>query len=307
MPPPSPVRSRWLILSSFLAVYGIWGSTYLAIRISIETLPPFLMAGVRFFVAGLLMYLWLRASGSEAPTRRQWGTAAVQGVLLLTAGNSVIVWAEQWVPSSIAALIVCTQPVWFALTDWVRPGGRAPRPLTWAGIGVGMAGVLWLISAATGVESGAERHTPMLLAVLAACVCWSTGSVLGRHWDKPKSPLTGAAMQMICGGAGALVVAAIRREDLSFHWSAVSHRSLYAFAYLIVFGSWIAYSAYVYLLQVCTPARVSTYAYVNPVIAVILGAALAGERVTTSMGFAGAVTVCGVVLLTLPDRRENRT
>ena len=298
-------RPRWLILACFLAVYGIWGSTYLAIRMSIETLPPFLMAGLRFFLAGVLLYAWLRATGSPAPTGRQWRTAAVQGFLLLTAGNSVIVWAEQWVPSSLAALIVCTQPVWFALTDWLRPGGKAPRAMTWAGIAVGLLGVLWLIAAATGVGTGTGRDIPLLLAVLAACVCWSAGSVLGRQWEKPASALTEAAMQMICGGTASLIVAAIRQEGAQFHWSAVSHRSLLAFGYLVVFGSWIAYSAYVYLLQVCSPSRVSTYAYVNPIIAVLLGALLAGERVTPAMGAAGALTICGVVLLTCAPRSRN--
>ena len=162
-----------------------------------------------------------------------------------------------------------------------------------------------MISAATGVESGAERHTPMLLAVLAACVCWSTGSVLGRHWDKPKSALTGASMQMICGGAGALVVAAIRREDLAFHWSAVSHRSLYAFAYLIVFGSWIAYSAYVYLLQVCTPARVSTYAYVNPIVAVFLGWLLLGEPIGPRTLVASVIIIAAVVIITVQKNKSS--
>ena len=303
----APSRSRWLILGCFLAVYGIWGSTYLAIRISIQTLPPFLMAGARFFVAGILMYAWLRATGSPAPTRVQWRNAAVQGFLLLTAGNSVIVWAEQWVPSSLAALIVCTQPVWFALVEWARPGGRPPRLRHWSGIGVGLIGVLWLIAVASGVQAGSERHLPLLLAVLGACLAWSAGSVLGRQWDKPASPLTGAAMQMICGGIASLVIAALRREDRDFHWHSVSANSWLALAYLVVFGSWIAYSAYVHLLQACTPAVVSTYAYVNPVIAVLLGATLAGERVTASMGAAGAVTLCGVFLLTLPERGPKRT
>ncbi len=300
-------RSRWLILGCFLAVYGIWGSTYLAIRISIQTLPPFLMAGARFFVAGILMYAWLRGTGTPAPTRAQWRNAGVQGFLLLTAGNSVIVWAEQWVPSSLAALIVCTQPVWFALVDWARPGGRPPRLRQWSGIGVGLAGVLWLIAVASGVQAGSERHLPLLLAVLGACLAWSAGSVLGRQWDKPASPLTGAAMQMICGGAASLVIAALRREDLAFHWHSVSANSWLAFVYLVIFGSWIAYSAYVHLLQSCAPAVVSTYAYVNPIIAVLLGATLAGERVTASMGAAGAVTLCGVFLLTLPERGPKQT
>ena len=304
--PSTPTRSRWVIVGCFLAVYGIWGSTYLAIRICVETLPPFLMAGARFFVAGILMYAWLRATGTPAPTRRQWRHAAAQGFLLLTAGNSVIVWAEQWVPSSLAALIVCTQPVWFALVEWVRPGGRAPVLRQWAGIGVGLVGVLWLIAAASGIQNGTDRHLPLLLAVLGACLAWSTGSVLGRQWDKPASPLCGAALQMICGGLASLLIAAARREDLAMHWGAVSTRSWLALAYLVVFGSWIAYSAYVLLLQTCSPAVVSTYAYVNPVIAVLLGATLAGERVSLSMAAAGAVTLGGVVLLTLPSRGPKR-
>ncbi len=301
--PPPP--SRTLILAAFAAVYLIWGSTYLAIRISIETMPPFLMAGLRFVIAGGLLYGFLRWNGVAAPTRRQWGTSTMLGFLLLTAGNSVIVWAEQRVSSSVAALIVCTQPVWFALSDWIRPGGRRPRAITGLGIAIGLAGVVWLVAGATGVHSGDGRDTPQLLAVLGACVCWSAGSVFGRKWDKPTSSLLGAAMQMLCGGTTSLVVAAIRGEGSDWNWGALSQRSVLAFGYLVVFGSWIAYSAYVYLLQVTTPARVSTYAYVNPVIAVLLGSLVLHESVTGRMLIAGAVTIGGIVLLTLPDRRPR--
>jgi drug/metabolite transporter (DMT)-like permease len=290
---------RTMLISAFAAIYVVWGSTYLAIRVAVETLPPFLMAAARFLLAGVSLFALLRLRGQPLPTRAQWRASAFAAVPMLVGGNGLVVWAEQTVTSSLAALIIATTPAWFALLDWMRPGGQRPTLQTVVGIIVGFAGVGLLINVRNGSTSEAS-HWLGALAVVAATAFWAGGSLYAKHSAKPDSPWMNGALQMITGGLGLLVVALLLGEPVRTDWGRVSDRSLWAFAFLVVFGSWIAFSAYVWLLNNTTPSKLSTYAYVNPVIAVFLGWLLLHEPVTVRTLWAAAVILTGVIIITLP-------
>ena len=291
------VPPLWKLVAAFAAVYIIWGSTYLAIKFAIETMPPFTMAGTRFLTAGAILYVFARARGAAAPRGVHWVSALVIGTLLLMGGNGAVTWSQQRIPSGVAALLVTITPCWMVLLDWLRPDGTRPtRPIV-LGLMLGLSGVALLI----GPESlmGGGRVDPIGAAVLlAGSVSWATGSIHSRHARVPSRPLLATGMQMLCGGSVLLIAGRIAGES-SIDVAHVSLRSVLAFAYLVVFGAIIGYSAYVYLLRVSTPARASTYAYVNPVVAVFLGWALAGESLTPRMLVAALVIVSGVALITL--------
>ena len=222
----------------------------------------------------------------------------IVGCLLMLGGNGLVIWAEQTVASSQAALFIASTPVWFTIFDWLRPGGTRPHPFTWVGIALGFAGVVTLVSEhGTGAS---ELPLPQSVALMGATMCWAAGSIFTRHSDRPKSLLMGAAAQMACGGIAMIILGLVRGETRGFRFDAVPAGPWFALAYLVVFGSLVGYTAYVYLLRHCTPSQVSTYAYVNPVIAVLLGAALLGETLGSRARLAGALVLGGVVLLTLP-------
>ena len=297
-----PHPNRLLVVLAFAAVYVVWGSTYFGIRVAIETLPPFLMAGTRYVIAGVVLLAVLRLRGETMPTGAEVRAAAVSGVLLFLGGNGLVCWAEQSVTSTVAALTIATTPVWFALLDWVRPNGKAPHFRTWAGIAVGFIGVT-LLAVKPHAREGADSQAttlPGIIALLVACLSWAAGSVYYRHAPRPRSPFLGATLQMIFGGASLLLTGLVLGESGRVNLETVSVRSALAFAYLIVFGSWLAFSAYVYLLQVSTPAKVATYAYVNPVIAVLLGWGLGGEPLTGRIILAAAIIIGGVAIISVP-------
>jgi drug/metabolite transporter (DMT)-like permease len=295
--------SRLALATAFAIVYVVWGSTYLAILFAIDTLPPFLMASARFLTAGALLYVWARTLGrAAAPNRAQWRSTAIVGVLLLLVGNGLVVWSEQRVPSGMAALLVGTVPCFMVLIDWLRHGGVRPSGRVIGGLGLGLVGLLWLVGPDAVMGGGRADLLGAGALVVASC-SWASGSIYSRHSPMPASPSLGTAMQMLAGGVALLAVSAALGEPWRFEPSAVSLRSALGLLYLVVFGSIIAFSAYVWLLRVSTPARVSTYAYVNPVVAVLLGWALAGEALTTRMLVAAAVIVSGVALITLAPRR----
>ena len=288
----SPSRLR--VALALGAVYLVWGSTYLAIRFAVETLPPFLMAGTRFTIAGAVLYGWRRAAGHPRPSVAQWRAAAVVGALMLLVGNGGVTWAEQWVESGTAALMVASVPLWMVLLDWIRPGGRPPRPAVWAGIVVGMAGVVLLF----GSPALDPRYTTGWAVLLLASVAWAAGSLYSRTAVLP-APLLATGMQMLAGGALLLATGAATGELAAIDAATVSVRSVLALAYLIVFGSLVGYSSYVWLLRATPPALASTYAFVNPVVAVFLGWLLADERVTPRIVLASLVIVGGVALITV--------
>ena len=294
--------SRLALGVAFFCIYVIWGSTYLAILFAIETLPPFLMAGVRFLLAGMLVYAWSRVVGGTArPTAAQWRATGIVGVLMLLGGNGLVVWSEQRIPSGVAALLVGTVPCFMVLLDWLRPGGRPPRGLVVFGLVLGLFGLFWLVGP-DSVMGGGRVDWVGAVAVVLASLSWAVGSIYSRHGQLPGSPFLSTAMQMLAGGAALLVVAVALGEPAELDLAHVSLRSALGFLYLLVFGSLVAFSAYVWLLRVSTPARVSTYAYVNPVVAVLLGWAFADEDLTLRMLVAAAVIVSGVALITLSPK-----
>jgi drug/metabolite transporter (DMT)-like permease len=289
---PAPLAG---VLAAFTAVYVVWGSTYLAIRFAIETLPPFGMAGVRFLTAGVILYAFARARGAPRPTARQWRATALIGALLLLGGNGGVVWAEQYIPSGVAALLVGCMPIWMVLFDWLRPGGVRPSGMVVAGLALGLAGIVILVGPDELVGGG--RIDPLGAgAVVFATLTWAAGSIYARTAPTPEATLLSVGMQMLAGGALLLLAGVLTGEGAAFDPSAVTLRSTLALAYLVVFGSLVAYTAYVWLLGVAPAARVATYAYVNPVVAVFLGWALADEPLTARV-FAAAVVIVGAVAL----------
>jgi len=302
-PDESPPMGK--LVAAFAAVYIIWGSTYLAIRFAIETLPPFLMAGVRFLIAGGALYLWVRWRGTGRPEPRHWLGATVVGGLLLLGGNGGVVWAEQTVPSGLAALMVATVPFWMVLIDWWRPGGTQPARIVLLGLVFGLVGMVLLVDLEE-TRSGAIHGVGALVLILAS-LSWACGSLYSRHANLPRSPFLATAMEMVMGGV-LLTAAGLARGELgSFDPAQVSGRSVAAVIYLIIFGSIIAFTAYIWLLRVVPPAKAGTYAYVNPVVAVALGWALADEAVTWRTVIAATIIILAVVLITsyrgrpLPD------
>ena len=285
----------WLIIAAFAAVYLIWGSTYLGIRYAVESIPPFLMAGTRNFIAGLLLFVFARARGSGSPSRIQWRDAAIAGTLMLTIGNGCVTWAEQMIPSGVTALLVALTPVWMVLFDWLRPKGTRPGALVIAGLVVGFAGVA-LLARKNGHGAG-PAYGWGVVALMASSIGWSLGSIFNRSANKPASPFLSVAMQMMCGGAVLLGAAVMNGELKTFSFAQVTWLSFGAWLYLMVAGSIIAFTAYVWLLHVSTPARVSTSAYVNPLIAVLLGSTIGHEPISQAVFVAGIMIIASVVLV----------
>ena len=284
------------ILAAFAAVYVIWGSTYLAIRFGVETIPPFMMAGTRFILSGVPLYLWARARGAPRPTLKEWRSASIVAILLLFVGNGGVTWAEQRVPSGIAALFAATVPMWIVILDWAWHGAERPRPRVIFGLVLGVAGVLLLV----GPDQLFGRTRIDLagaVVLLVAAVSWASGSLYSRKAALPSSPLLGTAMEMLVGAGALYLMSAVTGELRTFHLLAVSSRSWLAVVYLSIFGSIVGFSAYIWLLRVAHASRVSTYAYVNPVIAIFLGWRLANEAFTFTMLVSAAVIILAVVLI----------
>ncbi|HWZ60955.1 MAG TPA: EamA family transporter [Gemmatimonadaceae bacterium] len=267
-------------------MYLIWGSTYLGIFYAIQTVPPFLMAGARFFLAGLILYAVSRFRGTRPPTRAQWRNGALAGTLLLLGGNGLVTWAEQRVPSGVTALVVATSSVWMVLIAWAAGAGR-PAGRAWAAIACALLGVALL------VRSGVDPIGAAALVVSA--LTWALGTIVARRTDLPQSTLLATAIEMLTGGA-ALIVAAIAVGE-PMHLTHISHTSLLAFLYLVTVGSLVGYSAYTYLVANTTPARLGSYAYVTPVVAVTLGSTIAHEPLAPRTIVATIVIVLAVAIL----------
>jgi drug/metabolite transporter (DMT)-like permease len=301
-------RKLLILVAAFFAVYVFWGSTYLAIKYAIETLPPFLMAGSRFLFAGGILFLWARLSKDyEAPKLEHWRTSFIVGTLLLLGGNGGVVLAQHYIPSSLAALLVATEPLWIVILSWVWLNGGRPNWKVVLGLLLGFAGVWMLISgrASNGIEGGGYGQWIGIVAVIVGALSWATGSIYGLRGASPKSPLLAAGMQMISGSISLLIVGMVRGEWSTFDASAVSSASLIGLAYLVVFGSLVGFTAYSWLLKNARPSMVATYAYVNPVIAVLLGWLIAGEAMTGQMLFGAGVIVGSVVLITSQNSSET--
>jgi len=295
---PAP-RSQ--ILIAFALVYIIWGSTYLAIRIAIETLPPLLMVGSRFFIAGVILYTWMRARGTAAPSLLHWRSATIIGVLLLVLGTGVVVLAEERVASGIAALIVSVVPLWIVLLQWIRPGGKRPNVWVSAGVVLGLAGLWMLLDPGAG---GEHRNLAVESVLLLAALSWAIGTLYAKHAPMPESKFIGTAMEMIAAGVVLITVGLAAGESSQLALGAVSARSWSALLFLITFGSIIAFTAYVWLVSAVSPTLLSTYAFVNPVVAVFLGWAVLSEPLNTRMVVAAAIIVGAVALITVGRKDE---
>ena len=289
-----PAASRMQLAAAFAAVYIIWGSTYLAIRIGITEIPPFFLAGARYLITSAILYPLARARSAERPTRQHWVAALLLGALLPAAGNGFLTWAEQTVPSGIAALLVTTVSLWMVILEWVRPGGTAPTSRTSVGLLLGFGGILLLVAP---WQSTGRVNLIGAGVLMTGSLCWAAGSIASRHVKQPRLPLLRSAMQSLCGGIILFAFGSLTREASRLQFGAITHRGWLALAYLTVFGSIIGYSAYTWLLHAAPPARVATYAYVNPVIAILLGWMFAGEHLTPRMLVATAVIIAGVVMV----------
>jgi drug/metabolite transporter (DMT)-like permease len=290
------------IALAFAAVYLIWGSTYLAIRFAIETMPPYPMGGLRFLIAGALLYGVLRLRGTPRPTRVEWKATAIVGGLLLFGGNGSVILAEKLVPSGLAAVIIAMVPIWMVLLNW-RWGDRVrPNLRVAAGLLLGVFGLVLL--SAPDASTGSDGINPLGVAILVlASLSWSIGSLYSRRAAMPANPLMSTAMEMLAGGVLMMLAGVVTGQTGQIRVESLSALSLGALAYLVIFGSLVGFSAYVWLLKVSTPARVSTYAFVNPVVAVFLGWALAGEPLTPRVLLVAAAIVIAVILITTQQSR----
>ncbi len=302
-------HSSFTIWSAMTSVYIIWGSTYLAIRFAIETIPPFLMAGTRFLIAGGILYLIRKLLGDKAPSWNEWRSAILIGTFLLVGGNGGVVWAQQYVVSGMTALLVGTAPLWMVLIDLLHPSGR--RPNRWAvfGLFLGFIGISFLIGQDQLFHGGANIDLIGAFVLIVSFFSWAIGSLYSRQASLPSSPLLWTAMEMLAGGASLFLLGILTGELPKVNLSALSSRSLAGFAYLILFGSWVGLTSYTWLLRNAPTPLVSTYAYVNPVVAVLLGYLIAGEPITVYTVIAATIIIGSVALTSISQqafiKKEN--
>jgi len=304
----APTARQAHLIVAFALLYVCWGSTYLAIRIAVATWPPLLMAAARFTVAGTLLYTFLRARGVPAPTPRNWGAAVISGGLLLGIGNGSVCWAEQWLPSSVAALTIASTPLWMTLLPWLGRRAPAPPALVMLGVLLGIGGVGILLGGpqAGSVDTTGGSSRWAAAAVVGATLSWAIGSLWSRRLPLPNSPFQSTAMQMLAAGPLLVLAGAARGELAHVTASMLTPTPLLAIAFLVVFGSMAGFGSYVWLLRNTTPTRASTYAFVNPLIAVLLGWAIAGEHLGWRTLVASALIVGSVAAVVLGSAARRR-
>jgi drug/metabolite transporter (DMT)-like permease len=297
----------WQVLLAFSIIYFVWGSTFLAIRIGVSEVPPFLLAAMRFLLAGIALYAWMRAKGAASPTRREWASASLLALLIFVGDYGLVFWAERRVTSGTAAIMLATIPMFMALSEILILGTQRLTVRLAVALLVGIGGVAVLVSHTLSFGEGAI-DTSGAVALLIAALSWSVASVLSRKLPLPASKPVSSAAQMLCGGVLLSLTAGALGEFRGFHPQAVSRAAWAALAYLVVAGSIVAFTAYVWLLHHESPTRVGTYAYVNPVVAVALGYFLGGETVgpRTLLGTL-LVLVSVVVITTTPARKRAAT
>lgn len=305
-------RTSTLVIIAFGLVYVVWGSTYLAIRVGIESFPPLLLAGSRHLLTGLILYPILRRKTGVRPTASHWRKSFITGFLLLFLGNGGVCLAERTVPSGVTALLVATVSLWLVLVDWLRPGGTRPGARVAAGLLLGFGGLALLVGPKD--LGGSARVDPFGVGILViASLAWASGSVYSKHaGGLSGSPLLGVAMQSLAGGISLWIAGILTGELGALHLGAISGRSWAALGYLIVFGSGVGFTAYIYILKKSTATRVATYAFVNPVVALFLGWLLVGESINVRTVIAAAVILTAVLLVITaphpaPVRAERRT
>jgi drug/metabolite transporter (DMT)-like permease len=304
--------AKTALITGFAAIYLIWGSTYLGIRIVVETIPPFLMASVRFFVAGGLIAAYLALTRGFKAQPRQWRDNAIIGGFLCLGGNGLVSWAEQKIPSGIATLIISIGPLFIVLLDWAAHAifkdnrrGTRPTALTFVGLALGFAGLAVLVGPDVARQGVNGLDGLSVLGLIGACLFWGIGMIYTKYAHDPVEPFTGAAMQMLTGGGWLLLVSLLCGEPFHFDPAAVSARSVFAWAYLVVFGSLIGFTTFVWLMKHSTPARVSTYAYVNPIVAVFLGWLVLHEPVSPRIFTASAIIIAGVAIITTTKNKKS--
>jgi drug/metabolite transporter (DMT)-like permease len=301
----APKKSRVII--AFAALYLIWGSTFLGIRFAIETIPPFLMAGARFVLAGAIMYAIGWWQGISKSSWANWRTSLIIGACLLLAGNGGVTISEQYIDSGLAALIVAIVPIYIVLLAWATGMAARPIPFVWLGLVGGFIGVGILLGPALRFSSNGGRHPAVGMSILLiSSFVWSVGSLYSRTAKHAASPFLTAAQQMICGGLLLLLAGAATGELRRLHPGSISILSLASFAYLVIIGAVVGYTAYIWLLRHCDPAKVATYAYVNPIVAVLLGTAFAGETLNMRTIIAASLIIGSVAVVITAQQMKAR-
>lgn len=293
----------WLAL---IALYIVWGSTYLGIKVTIETIPPFFHAGIRFLISGIILVAWQRAAGQSMPTRRQWMSTAIIGTLLLLGGNGLLAWAEQFIPSGIAALILGSTPMFLVVTEALRPGGVKPNWQAIVGLLIGFTGIFILVGPSNISGSTTKLNPFGVAALLSACLFWSIGSIYSKTANLPKSSLMTTGAQMLTGSFSLFIVSGLSGELNGWSITAVSSRSVYGLSYLIFVGSLIGFASYGWLLQNAPISLVATYAYVNPIVAVLLGSWFASEKLEPHIWLATAIIIGSVMFINSRSRPKVR-
>ena len=291
---------KFQVIIAFAALYTIWGSTYLGILFAIQSIPPFLMAGIRYLFAGAIMFAIARAYGARSSTISSWLNSAIVGACLILVGNGGVTVAEKYVATGLASLIVATVPIYMILLTWISGMSPPPRPIIWLGLAGGFAGVALLLGPALRFSGEGTTHPAIGMSILlCSSFVWSIGSLYSRRatHGAGSSPFFAAAQQMVCGGLLLVVTGTITGEWPDFHPNKMSILSIGAFVYLVLIGAVVGFTAYIWLLHHCDPAKVATYAYVNPIVAVLLGAAFAGETLTLRTIIAAALIIGSVALV----------
>src|ERR1700736_5382023 len=303
MPKPRKLQ----IVVAFAAVYLIWGSTYLGILFAIQSIPPFLMAGARFFLAGLIMFAIVRTQGPLTSTWAEWRTALIVGACLLLGGNGGGTLSEKFIETGLASLIVATVPIYITLLGWLFGMPPRPQPIVWLGLAGGFLGVALLLGPALRFSGNGGSHPAVGISVLlVGSFLWSAGSLFSRTAKHSASPFLAAAQQMFCGGVLLMLVSLCAGETKRFQPANITVLSLWAFAYLVLIGAIVGYTAYFWLLRHCDPAKVATYAYVNPIVAMLLGALFAHEAVTLRTFLAGGLIIGSVALLITVQQLKSK-
>lgn len=296
-------KKTMMVVMALLAVYIVWGSTYLGIKIAIETFPPFLMAGIRFLIAGALLYGFVVGKEKKHPKLIEWRDTTIIGTLLLLGGNGLVVIAEKTIPSSIAAIVIATVPLWMIVIAWILKSQTKPNRSTLIGTLIGFIGVVILMF--PSYQEYLHFDTFGLLLTLLAAILWSLGSIYSQKATLPTSVMLSTAMQMLSGGLVLIIVATLFGEWQQFHVETISSRSLFALAYLVLIGSLVGFSAYVWLLKNVSPFLASTYAFVNPMVALFLGYFFADEVLSVKAFIATVLIISAVVMITFSKAKKR--
>ena len=291
------MNSKTKIWVALIALYIVWGSTYLGIKFAIETIPPFFHAAVRFLISGTILVVWQKSAGLPMPTRKQWISSAIVGTMLLLGGNGLVAWAEQFIPSGIAALIIGSSPMFLVMAEAIRPGGVKPNWQAIVGILIGFVGIFILVGP-SNISGSTTKLNPLgVIALLSACLLWASGSIFSKNADMPKSSLMSTGAQMLAGSVSLMIMSLLTGELSKWDPSGVSMHSIYGLLYLIFVGSLVGFVSYGWLLQNAPISLVATYAYVNPIVAVILGSLFAAEKLEPHIWLATAIIIGSVIFI----------